>query len=367
MKLSSKLSSTLCIAAAVAASLSLSACGGGDGSGDNGGSSGSTSTDAFAAVDDAARTAFEAERISGMGLTIYDSHGTKVFEHMYGDFSPDQRMVIASASKLVSGVTLFRLIDQGYLSLDSTTGQVLGWTGDEGAITLRELMSFTSGLQPENHCTYQSDVTLSACVQTISQSALAAAPGTRFDYGSTHLAVAGRMAEVVTGKSWNEIFAAQLRDPLSLANDLVYYANPLKGTGTDNGLLAGGLRMSMNEYEHVLHFVFDKGVWNGAPLLAPTLFDTQTVTPYPNAVIGTSPSETGVRYGLTAWLECSTPATGCSTISSPGVFGFTPWLDRSTGYYAILGMEDRDNRRTHFGADLEQQLKPLIVEALSHE
>jgi len=358
-----KLPSTLSFAAAVAAVFSLSACGGG-GSGDNGGSS---ATDAFAAVDDAAQAAFESERLQGMGLAIYDSHGTKVFEHMYGNFSPDQRVVIASASKLVSGVTLFRLIDQGFLTLDSTTGQVLGWTGDEGAITLRELMSFTSGLQPENHCTYQSDVTLAECVQTISQSELAAAPGTRFDYGSTHLAVAGRMAEVVTGKSWNEIFAAQLRDPLGLAGDIVYYANPLKATGTDNELLAGGLRLSMNEYEHILHFVFDNGVWNGSALMAPTLFDTQTIAPYPDATIGTSPSDIGLRYGLTAWLECSTPATGCSAISSPGVFGFTPWLDRANGYYAILGMEDRDNRRTHFGASLEKQLKPLIVEAMSHE
>ena len=38
-------------------------------------------------------------------------------------------------------------------------------------------------------------------------------------------------------------------------------------------------------------------------------------------------------------LAISTPATGCSSISSPGAFGFTPWLDRITGYYAILGME----------------------------
>ena len=34
---------------------------------------------------------------------------------------------------------------------------------------------------------------------SISQLALVAAPGTRFDYGSTHLQVAARMAEVVTG------------------------------------------------------------------------------------------------------------------------------------------------------------------------
>jgi hypothetical protein len=175
------------------------------------------------------------------------------------------------------------------------------------------------------------------------------------------------MAEVAVGKAWNEIFASELRDPLSLPSDITYYANPLKSTGSDNPLLAGGLRLSMNEYEHVLHFVFDKGAWNGTPLLAPALFDAQTIDPYPDAAIGNSPAESDIRYGLTAWLECSTPATGCSRISSAGAFGFTPWVDREAGYYAILGMEDLRNRRTHFGAELEQQLEPLIVEALSHE
>jgi CubicO group peptidase (beta-lactamase class C family) len=261
-------------------------------------------------------------------------------------------------------VTLFRLIDAGYLSLDSTTGQVLGWTGDDAAITLRQLLSFTSGLAPENRCTYQSDVTLTDCVATISQTTLIAAPGTEFDYGSVHLEVAGRMAEVATATPWNQLFANELRNPLGLPQDIVYYANPLRSTGTDNPLLAGGLRMSMNEYEPVLRFVFNKGVWNGSPLLGSAIFDTQTVEPYPNAVIGKSPGGT-LRYGLTAWLNCSTPTTGCQQISSPGAFGFTPWLDRQAGYYAILGMQVLGNSRTHFGAMLANQLSPLIVQALA--
>jgi len=33
-------------------------------------------------------------------------------------------------------------------------GQGTGWTGDQAAITLRQLLSFTSGLAPENQCTY---------------------------------------------------------------------------------------------------------------------------------------------------------------------------------------------------------------------
>src|SRR5882757_760956 len=142
--------------------LALTACGAG-------GDDPSGSDNPFDAVDSAARAAFESEGIAGMGLAIYNHEGVKVFEQMYGHFSPDTRVPIASASKLVSGVTLFRLMDAGYLTLDSTTGQVLGWTGDQGAITLRQLLSFTSGLAPENHCTYDSTVTLDECVTTISQ------------------------------------------------------------------------------------------------------------------------------------------------------------------------------------------------------
>jgi serine-type D-Ala-D-Ala carboxypeptidase/endopeptidase len=332
-------------------SLALTGCGG-DG-GDN----------PFDAVDSAAHAAFQAEGLTGMGLAIYNREGVKVFEQMYGDFSPDQRVPIASASKLVSGVTLFKLMDEGYLTLDSTTGQVLGWTGDQGAITLRQLLSFTSGLAPENQCTYDSTVTLDECVTMISQTGLISTPGTEFDYGSVHLEVAGRMAEVITGKAWNDVFAQEMRDPLGLPADIVYYANPLKMTNTGNPLLAGGLVMSMNEYEHLLHLVFDKGMWQGSALLASPIFDTQAIEPYPDVVIGKSPAPT-LRYGLTAWLECGSPQNGCQQISSPGAFGFTPWIDRDAGYYAILGMQDMTNFRTHFGGRLEQQLKPLIVQAL---
>jgi CubicO group peptidase (beta-lactamase class C family) len=325
--------------------------------------------DAFAEVDDAASAAY-AEHGVPMGLTVYAADGTKLFERMYGDFSPDRRVAIASASKLVSGVTLFRLIDEGYLSLDSTTGEVLGWTGAKGEITLRHLLSFTSGLEPEDACTYRADITLAACVDEIATHDLLAPPGTRFDYGSTHLHVAARMAEVAVGADWNHIFAQQLHDPLQLAPEFVYYSAPRQGLGPNpiNPLPAGGLRASMNDYANVLRLVYQKGQWNGTPLLAPGIFDTQTIQPYPHVIMGNTPSALHSGYGLTAWLECATPATGCSTISSPGAFGFTPWLDRSAGYYAILGMQLDDFQADRgLGPQIQQTLKPIIAEAVAEQ
>lgn len=328
-------------------------------------SAASSTSNAFASVDVAAQQAYSDEGIDGLGVAIFNAQGEKVFEKMYGNFAYDKRVSIASASKVVSGLTIFRLIDQGYLSLDSTTGQLLGWQGVKGTITLRHLLSFTSGLDYENLCTYSTNMTLAQCVNLIGLSDMLAAPGEEFNYGSTHLAVAGRMAEVATGKKWNELFQFYTAAPLGLPSDLRYFAQPKAQENADNPLIAGGLRVSMKDYEVLLHMVFNKGKIGDQTFISAGLMDAQSKAPYPNARINNTPSQNpNLRYGLTAWLECDTPATGCDGISSPGAFGFTPWVDRKTGYYAILGMEYDTVKHVQFGQTLEAKLKPLIVDAI---
>jgi len=326
--------------------------------------------DSFTAVDRAASAAFLAQGISGMGLAIYDANGVKRFEKMYGTFAPDQRVAIASSSKLVAGLVLMRLVDQGFLSLDSTTGAVLGWTGPQAAITLRQLLSFTSGLEREAACTLSGGITLADCVAIVSRQPLVAAPGTRFDYGSTHLHVAARMAEVVTGATWADLFDTQLKSPLGLTSpDLAWYTAPRQASGTTNPLVAGGIRATMNEYAKFLALDFNRGLFQGNRLVADPLFTAQSTEPYPNAAIGNSPfvnAGFNFRYGLAAWLECPPPATNCAVLSSPGAFGFTPWFDREAGYYAILGMEVTESQSgvVSFAVNLAQELKPLIRSAL---
>jgi len=324
---------------------------------------------AFSSVERTAREAFAQQGLSGMGLSIYDAHGNKVFEQMYGDFSADRRIPIASASKLVAGLTILRLVDQGKLSLDATTGRVLGWKGAQGAITLEQLLSFTSGLPPRDSCTLRPGITLAECASSLSKLKLVAPPGSRFDYGNTHLHVAGRMAEVATGKSWDAIFGSQLRAPLGLAPQAIFYTWPRRPEGTTNPLLAGGLQMTMHEYAKVLDLEYHRGVYRGQRLIGDALFTRQATEPYPDAVIGDTPvGHIGLNYhyGLANWLECAPPAVDCPVQSSPGAFGFTPWVDRTGGYYAILGM-DVGGRRTgvvKFSVLLAQQLRPLIREAI---
>ncbi len=297
-----------------------------------------------------------------LAFSLYDKDDRLVYTKSFGDFAPDRRVALASASKMVSGLVIFTLIGKGSLSLDSTTGAILGWSPPNDTITLRHLLSFTSGLPPEAACTAVPTLTLAECVDTISKTTAKAAPGAQFEYGSTHLHVAARMAEVVSGKNWNALFDEAVKQPLGLPAEVAYFTAPRKSIGQQNPLIAGGMRASMDDYAKILGAIFHRG---GAVAAPAALFDLQANEPFPGVTIANSPMQKigqPFRYGLTAWLECATPATGCQTVSSAGAFGFTPWADRDVGYYAMLGMqlENTEGGVVSFSVALQQSLKPLI-------
>jgi serine-type D-Ala-D-Ala carboxypeptidase/endopeptidase len=79
--------------------------------------------------------------VASFGLTVWDRNDQRMYERMVGGFTPETRVAIASSSKMVSGLVIFDAIRRGELGLDATTGQVLGWTGANAAITLRQRLS----------------------------------------------------------------------------------------------------------------------------------------------------------------------------------------------------------------------------------
>ncbi len=326
--------------------------------------------DLWAEVDRLIRESMKQSSLPGLGLVVRDARDQIAFSRVYGDFAFDRTIGVASASKLVSALLLLDLVAKGRLSLDATTGAVLGWPGIKAGITLRHLLSFTSGLLPEAICTAQAAMTLAACVDRIRDAELAVAAGTRFDYGSTHLHVAARMAEVVTGKTWNELFTEVLAQPLGFPSDVGYFTFPRRGLGRINPLVAGGLRLTTSQYMELLAVAFHAGTYRGLSIGSDDLFAQQTIEPFPGATIGVSPAvQAGqaYRYGLGAWLECPEPAARCQVLSSPGAFGFTPWIDRQAGYYAAIAMEldNLEGGVVKASLDLEQALQPAIKAALA--
>ncbi|HJU83918.1 MAG TPA: serine hydrolase, partial [Holophagaceae bacterium] len=318
----------------------LLGCGGG-GSSDTG--SGQPAAADWSAVDAAVNSA--SSQFSG-GLTVEVLTPAGVVHSVSaGGFSNTNAVLVASASKWVSATVILRLVDQGYLTLDTTTGSLLTdsggqpWTGNLGSAKLRHLLSFTTGISGDVPASEVSTLTLDQAVKAIyaDQAATASAPGSYFYYGPTHLRIAARMAEIATGKTWSQLVREQLGTPLGW---------PLTANfGGPNYDPAGGLYIDGQDYDRFLSLQLRKGLYGGQQLLSSSLIDQQRADAYgPSTTISYSPYVDKLgkdyHYGFGNWLETAggggpTPTDPVLRWSSTGTFGWAPWVAGDSVYAGV--------------------------------
>lgn len=311
--------------------------------------------------------------VDGMTLWIVNRDGQRLVDETVGDFAPDRRVAVASASKLVSALVVLRTVEQTTLELDTTVSQGLAADLDaDGAplvvpaplasVTLDQLGGFVSGLPGDAPCVRRPASSLDDCVDEIVGLDPVGPPGTTFDYGSTHLQLAGRIVELASGTDWASAFDRTLATPLGIDDPgLVYVTYPQQAIGS-HPLVAGGLRATMEEYARFLDLVLAEGrLANGTPWIAASSIDRLFENPWAGATMLNWPTSAyDFRYGFGTWLECPGPVEVCDVVSSPGAFGFTPWVDRERGYWGILAMESAGSGGSVFSVDLVQSLRPTI-------
>jgi serine-type D-Ala-D-Ala carboxypeptidase/endopeptidase len=301
----------------------------------------------FSAVDqllsDSMRT------ISGLGggcgfILIKDNE--IVFEKSYGLFYSTNKIVpIASATKWLSAGVIMSLVDDGLISLDDSLNQYLPqFKGEKGRITIRQMFSHTSGLPAQSPFVNDKSMTLAQAVDSIANNVeLEISPGTGFIYGGVSMHIAGRIAEIVTGKSWATLFFERISQPLEMGN------TDYNGLGvTENYRIAGGAQSSAREYANFLQMIKNNGVFKNTRVLSQQAIHEmqkdQTFgvplleSPFNDYVyLDSTLQET--RYGIGLWIERKDTASGeSSEISSPGAFGFSPWIDLERNVIGILSV-----------------------------
>jgi D-alanyl-D-alanine-carboxypeptidase/D-alanyl-D-alanine-endopeptidase len=291
------------------------------------------------------------------GGVLRVAQGSQVlFEKAYGGYRLDDAIPIAAGTQLLSVVVLLHLVDAQQLALDGPVSTVLhDWPQDKAAITLRMLLANTSGLPPTADCLNDRSTTLEACVKAIAAAPLRKEPGAAVLYGGTGFQVAGRMAEVATGKSWAELFRMHLTTPLGL-----------RATGfgrTANPRVAGGAQSTAGEYGKVLELLLQGGEANGVRLLSPASVEAMFQDQSRGAPLVLSPyalvtGREASRPGLGLWLD-RTDGHNLEALCQ-GTFGFTAWMDRERHLGGVLLVRS-DFRRV---APLEQQLRALFRSAI---
>ncbi len=156
-------------------------------------------------------------------------HGKLVYTHAYGQArlapplaaTPQMRYSIGSISKQFTAAAILLLQQQGKLSLDDAIGKyVPGLTrGDE--VTIRQILSHTSGYQdywPEDYVMTPMLQPISAqqILDTWAKKPLDFEPGTQWQYSNTNYVIAGAIVEKVSGKPLMDFLTQNIFRPLGM-------------------------------------------------------------------------------------------------------------------------------------------------------
>jgi CubicO group peptidase (beta-lactamase class C family) len=290
--------------------------------------------------------------VDGASLRV-NKHGSVVYRRAFGGYTLSTRIRIASASKWLSALTVARVVEKGQLRWTDTVGQYFPTVeASKRAITLAQLFSHTSALPGgDDFCMSNPLYTLSTCADRILQQPLIGQPGTVFSYGGNSMQVAGRMAELATGKAWDDIFIAEMVTPLGMnATDFATSSTAPGYVRTDNPRIAGGVRSTLEDYGKVVDMVLAYGCLDnstpqfclpGRRFLSRTTIDLMATDRTVGTVdISRPPTSTGFGYGLGQWIDPSSPLI----VSSPGAFGFTPWVDRVNQVAGVFLVDDVNTR-----------------------
>lgn len=271
---------------------------------------------------------------------------------------------IASQTKLITTVALMSLYEEGLFRLDDPIKKYLPEfsnpvvrvsgsieKGDlitrpaKGDITIRQLLSHTSGISyhpfdqdvriicyPEQDTT----VTTEEVVRRIAKLPLQHDPGKGFTYGFS-LDVAGRLAEVISGKRLDVLIKERVLDPLDMKDTYFYlpqnkasrlvplyqkptFDSPVMFSDSTSRFyplykqpiyFGGGAGMSgtIEDYAHLCQMIRDKGVYKGRRVLSRKVVE-QMCTDQLMGVAG------DFRFGL--GLEITNPVTAARTMKSVG-------------------------------------------------
>jgi serine-type D-Ala-D-Ala carboxypeptidase/endopeptidase len=316
---------------------------------------------------DKVKAELDAFSVGNAAIIVGTASGVRL-RYEKGSFKLTDRHAVASASKMMAGLTILKLVEDGRMSMSDHPQKYLSyWTTDpadrRSRVTLGQLLGFTSGFNitdTPGGCVSEPATTLQLCAREYYDQGVNSEPGSAFGYSNGHLEIAGAMAEIAGGQPFSTLFRDKVANPLGMG-----VTSGIVFPSTANPRPSGGGVSTGEEYAKMLEGVLDNRLLSNL-----TNFTTDQTTAVTFLFRPQGTFDNGDwHYAAASWRECDvTPYNAtCAAqklISSPGAFGWTPWIDFDKGYYAIICMEGPTGSST-ISIALEQKLQPLIEAALA--
>ncbi len=159
------------------------------------------------------------DRVAAIGATGIRKIGSSE------PFLPTDQVHLGSCTKAMTATLIGMLVDDGKLTWKTTIGEVFGQRAlhvhpDIQDVTLEQLLTHRAGLPHDVQWWFLSGRNTTEQRMGIVESMLTNPPihppGTRYEYSNVGYALAGLMAEVVAGQSWETMMQKRLFEPLGM-------------------------------------------------------------------------------------------------------------------------------------------------------
>jgi len=188
-----------------------------------------------------------------------------------------------------------------------------------------QFLNFRSGYTNFSICLQTQ--TIDSCLAYLNNGVYSAATDGQFDYGGGHMQKHASLEGL--GALDNAGLAAEVRSQIGTDIALAY-SQPQP---------AGGGASTADDYARYLRKLLGGTLWMSAALGTHPVCTNPTTCPAGQAISTPIPSNESWHYSVGHWVE-DDPVVGDGAFSSPGAFGFYPWVDASKTWYGVLARQD---------------------------
>jgi CubicO group peptidase (beta-lactamase class C family) len=302
----------------------------------------------FSELDERLRDRIVGAELAG-GVIAVEQDGARL--HTFADGALDETtpVPLAETGMWLTAATLMTLVEEGRLELDAPVGEHLPTlVGDPGTVTagdvtLRQLLSHTSGLPATVDCGGPG-----GCDAAVASTERLGDAGEVFAISPVGYHVAARLAETVLDRPWDEIVAERLLSPL--ATTATGFTSPPVDPPTDpdsgpvlRALLAADGTTTVADLGRFMAMILAKGETAEGRILEAASVEEMERDQTPS--LDTSGEEwvaaTGVpTYGLGVWRDRlrGDGTALASAVSAPNRWGLYPVVDRPRSAWGIVAV-----------------------------
>jgi len=255
------------------------------------------------------RRAAEYSRARNGDALVVMTNGELVFEDYAKGSGPDVPHNLASGTKTFWGVLAVAAAQDGLIDLDEKVAETITeWKKDthKSNITVRQLLNFTSGLNPATNKLQGKPKSGDKFSQVLSIPTNAV-PGENFSYGPSHLFAFGAFMKrklAAAGKNSNPLEYLKQRVLQPIGMKVGNWAVDAAG----NPIMPSGASVSPREWIKFGQLILQNGSWNGSQIIDQNYLREIFEGSHANPV-----------YGLTIWLNKKTNGASGKDFKKKGV------------------------------------------------